>query len=61
MNLRQQLISDRVDSLSKVLNLAPDQAFLRLAHSIVTGQSVHAFDKADLVDEDKTSRWIRSP
>ena len=27
-----------------------DLAFLRLAHSIVTGQSIHAFDEADLVD-----------
>jgi hypothetical protein len=50
MNLRQQLISDRVDSLSKTLSLRPDPTFLRLAHSIVTGQSIHAFDKADLVD-----------
>ena len=50
MNLRQQLISDRVDSLSKTLNLPRDPTFLRLAHSIVTGQSIHAFDKADFVD-----------
>ncbi len=25
-------------------------AFLRLAHSIITGQSIHAFEMADLVD-----------
>ena len=50
MNLRQQLISDRVDSLAKSLNLPRDMTFLRLGHSVVTGQSIHAFDKADLVD-----------
>ncbi len=50
MNLRQQLINDRVEALAHALSLPPDQAFLRLAHSIVTTQSVHGFDKADLVD-----------
>lgn len=50
MNLRQQLISDRVDVIAKSLGLSSDQAFLRLAHSTITGQSIHAFDKADLVD-----------
>ncbi|HET9375145.1 MAG TPA: hypothetical protein VFO40_09240, partial [Chthoniobacterales bacterium] len=50
MNLRQQLIKDRTESLTGSLGLAPNVAFLRLAHSIITGQSMHAFDPADLVD-----------
>ncbi len=50
MNLRQQLIKDRTESLASSLGLTIDKAFLRLAHSIITGQSVHAFDAADLVD-----------
>lgn len=50
MNLRQQLIADRVELIAQTLHLPTDQAFLRLAHSIITGQSIHAFDKADLVD-----------
>jgi len=50
MNLRQQLIKDRTDSLASTLGLPGDKAFLRLAHSIITGHSVHAFEAADLVD-----------
>ena len=50
MNLRQQLIKDRTDSLASVLDLSPDKSFMRLVHSIITGQSLHAFDAADLVD-----------
>lgn len=50
MNLRQQLIKQRTESLAAGLTLQPDKAFTRLVHSIITGQSVHAFDPADLVD-----------
>jgi hypothetical protein len=50
MNLRQQLIQDRTEALTASLGLSADKGFLRLAHSIITGQSVHAFDAADLVD-----------
>lgn len=50
MNLRQQLIADRVDNLSARLGVEPDHAFLRLVHSLVTGMSVHSFDLNDVVD-----------
>lgn len=50
MTLRQQLIQQRTQELARSLSLPPDIAFLRLAHSIVTGQSVHAFEPPDLVD-----------
>lgn len=50
MALRQQLIQDRTEAIANSLGLAPDRAFLRLAHSVVTGQSLHSFDLADLVD-----------
>jgi hypothetical protein len=51
VSLRQQIIQDRIDDTAKVLGLEnKDLAFLRLAHSIITGQSIHAFDDADLVD-----------
>lgn len=50
MNLRQQIIQDRVDALAQQLHLETDQAFTRLAFSLVTGTSVHAFDPDTLVD-----------
>jgi hypothetical protein len=50
MNLRQQLIQDRTDAISDALGTPKDISFLRLAHSFITDQSIHAFDQADLVD-----------
>lgn len=50
MNLRQQIIQDRVDALADQLHVASDQAFTRLAFSLVSGTSVHAFDPDVLVD-----------
>ncbi|MGA7829646.1 MAG: AIPR family protein [Terracidiphilus sp.] len=50
MNLRQQLIQDRTEAISDALRIPKDISFLRLAHSFITGQSIHAFDQADLVD-----------
>jgi AIPR protein len=50
VNLRQQLITDRVDVVAKSLGLPADQAFVRLGHSVITGHSIHAFDPADLVE-----------
>lgn len=50
MSLRQQLIADRVDNLATMLGIPQDQAFERLVHSLITGQSVHAMDPADWVD-----------
>lgn len=50
MTLRQQLIADRVANLASTLGIPQDQAFERLVHSLVTGQSVHSLDPADWVD-----------
>ncbi len=50
MNLRQQIIADRVDEIASMFAIEPENAFLRLAWSLVTGRSVHAFDTADVVD-----------
>jgi AIPR protein len=51
VSLRQQIVQDRIDETAKVLGLADrDRAFLRLAHLIITAQSIHAFNEADLVD-----------
>ena len=50
MTLRQQLIHDRVERLADSLKIPNDQAFERLAHSVITGQSVHSLAPADWVD-----------
>ncbi len=50
MNLRQQIVQERIAEVSTVLELPPDQSFLRLAHHLITGQSIHAFDPTDLTD-----------
>lgn len=50
MNLRQQIIQDRVEEISSSLNISKDQSFLRLVHHFITGQSIYAFDEGDLVD-----------
>jgi AIPR protein len=48
--LRQTLVSDRIDALSVTLNIPPDEAFERLAHSLCTGVGIYDFDEGDLVD-----------
>jgi hypothetical protein len=50
MNLRQQIIQDRIDSTARLLSVDEDMAFLRFAHSIIVGQSIHSFDPADLIE-----------
>ena len=50
MNLRQQIIQDRVETLAQALSIDLDTAFMRLALSLVTGKSVHTFDPSDIVD-----------
>lgn len=51
MTLRQQIIEDRIDETAQILGITDkDRAFLRLAHSIITGQSIHSFDESDMVD-----------
>jgi hypothetical protein len=49
--LRQQIIHDRIEDTARILGITDkDQAFLRLAHSIIVGQSLHAFAQKDLVE-----------
>ena len=50
MTVRQQIVEDRVEKLMTQLSVDRDIAFLRFVHALVTSQSVHAFDEADLVD-----------
>ena len=50
MTLRQQLVADRVTNLMNSIGVPQDQAFERLVHSLVTGQSAHSFDLTDWVD-----------
>ncbi|MCK4478077.1 AIPR family protein [Candidatus Bathyarchaeota archaeon] len=50
MNLRQQIIQDHIAKTTKLLNAEENLAFLRFAHSLITGISVHSFDLDDFVD-----------
>ena len=50
MNLRQQLIQERIEKTSRDLKLSKDLAFIRFAHSLIVGKSVHSFDPDDLID-----------
>jgi hypothetical protein len=50
MSLRQQIVEDEVDRVASLLELPEDLAFLRFAHHLLTGRSLHAFDDDDLVD-----------
>jgi hypothetical protein len=50
MNLRQQIVRDRVEQIAGNLKVSEDLAFLRLAHSLLVDQSIHAFDDNDLVE-----------
>lgn len=50
MNLRQQIIQDRVEALAQALKIDSDNAFMRFAFSLVTGKSIHSFDPSDVVD-----------
>jgi hypothetical protein len=50
MNLKQQIVEQKIEETASRLGLSNDMAFLRLAHSLITGQSIHAFDETDIVD-----------
>jgi hypothetical protein len=50
MSLRQQIIRDRVEQMEQLLGVNKDEAFLRLAHSLITGVSIHGFEEGDLTD-----------
>jgi len=50
MNLRQQIIQDRIEKTAQHLDISQDLAFLRFAHSLITGTSLHALDPADVTE-----------
>ena len=50
MNLRQQIINDRIEQLASLLKIDNDAAFMRFAHATIVDESVHSFDPDDLVD-----------
>lgn len=50
MNLRQQIIQERIEKTEKDLKLSGDMAFLRFAHSLIVGKSMHSFDNSDLIE-----------
>ncbi len=50
MNLRQQIINEKTEAVAKRFGVAADEAFLRLAQSLVVGQGLHSFDPDDIVD-----------
>jgi len=56
MNLRQQIIQERVEKTARDLKLTEDMAFLRFAHSSIIGKSKHSFDKSDLIDGGKRNK-----
>lgn len=50
MNLRQQIIHERISRTAKLLNVDENLAFLRYAHSLITDRSIHAFNQSDLIE-----------
>lgn len=50
MNLRQQIIHERIIKTAKLLSVSEDLAFLRYAHSLITDRSIHAFNQNDLIE-----------
>jgi hypothetical protein len=50
MNLRQQIIQDRITKTANLLNISEDLAFVRYAHSLITDRSIHAFAQNDLIE-----------
>lgn len=50
MNIRQQIVQSNIEKTASHLELAEDAAFTRLAHSLITDQSLHSFEESELVD-----------
>ncbi|MFZ6760717.1 AIPR family protein [Undibacterium sp. Ji50W] len=50
MTLRQQIVQSNIEQTSKHLSLSNEDSFVRLAHMLITDQSIHSFEKRDLVD-----------
>lgn len=69
-SVRQQIVMDEVEEVAALLGIPEDEAFLRFAHQLLTGRSLHAFDIVDggqdkhidavTIDSDDTSAdvWI---
>lgn len=50
MNLRQQIVQERIEKIANGLALPQDLSFIRFAHPLIVDQSMYAFDDADLVN-----------
>jgi len=50
VNLRQQIIQTNIERTAANLGISEDLAFVRLVHSLVTENSLYAFDENDLVE-----------
>jgi len=50
MNLRQQIIQEKVEKTATDLKLSKDMAFLRFAHSLIVSKSMHSFDTRDITE-----------
>jgi hypothetical protein len=50
MNIRQQIVQSNIEQTSHQLCIDEDKALVRLAHTLITGQSIHSFEDGDLVD-----------
>ena len=50
MSLNQQIVRDKTEAIAAQLSIDEDAAFLRYAHSLVTGDSALNVDDSDLVD-----------
>ena len=50
MNIRQQIVQSNIEKTASHLELCDDDAFTRLAHSLISDQSLHSFEESDLVD-----------
>lgn len=44
-NVRQQIVADEVEGVAALLKISEDDAFLRFAHQLLSGRSLHAFDE----------------
>lgn len=50
MNIRQQIVQSNIEQTANQLCIDEDKALVRLAHTLITGQSIHSFEESDLVD-----------
>jgi hypothetical protein len=50
LELRKSIIDDRIDSIATNASIPPDQAFLRLVHSLIANVSYDELEPEDIVD-----------